>query len=278
MSSNSDTVKREPKIMLRPICIILFPILLAGCASGGHTGGTDNLADLQDLSISQKSQTSKAVSSIRNDALRETAMSLGAQSALAQRAKLINAQLTQNEANLDRIFNFNLLLLDHNVLPPVLERGDNSLNLDGDNAIRIVDRTYKIVSQARFVTTPPTWRDYLWLGYTQPDVPDGSLLPHTSDERKMWAKYTEIGWQQGLVQGNIIFAQNLARLKRDYSGMILYRTLLAQNMVSPPFVARTNLGITGDSNNLRINDQVLRITALPALKQNSKLWRPVITQ
>ncbi len=55
--------------------------------------------------------------------------------------------------------------------------------------------------------------------------------------------------------------------------MILYRKLLAQNIVSPPFVSRADLGITGGGDRLRINDQVLRITAVSELKPNSKVWK-----
>ncbi len=37
-------------------------------------------------------------------------------------------------------------------------------------------------------------------------------------------------------------------------------------MISPPFVARTELGITGDGDDMRVNDQVLRIVELPKLQ------------
>ena len=72
-----------------------------------------------------------------------------------------------------------------------------------------------------------------------------------------------------------IFTDNLARLKRDYAGMVLYKKLLAQHMVSAPFVARTELGVTGGGSDMRINDQVLRITALPSLQSNSRKWKAI---
>ena len=61
-------------------------------------------------------------------------------------------------------------------------------------------------------------------------------------------------------------------------GMILYRRLLTLHMVSAPFVASADLGVTGNATHLRINDQVLRITAQSALQPNAKKWRPVITK
>ena len=68
------------------------------------------------------------------------------------------------------------------------------------------------------------------------------------------------------------------RLKRDYTGMVLYRTLLAQNMISSPAVSKADLGVTGDANSLRINDQIMRITADSTLNPDSKLWQPVLTK
>jgi defect-in-organelle-trafficking protein DotC len=60
--------------------------------------------------------------------------------------------------------------------------------------------------------------------------------------------------------------------------MILYRKLLAQNMLTPPYVSQADLGITGGGNDLRINDRVLRITSIPQLQTNAKNWRPVISK
>lgn len=260
--------------------IALLTTALAGCNTNvdyAVVGNTDNLQDLQNLHAVPNRPASKALTSVRNEALQEIALSTGAQSGLAWRSKQINEILSQSSENLDRSFNFNLLLLAHNVVPPVLVTGESSLNLDDPLTIRIADRTYQIVSQARFATTPPTWRDYLWMSYNKPDAPIAGLLPKTDDEKAVWKKYSAMGWQNGVEQANNIYKENLARLKRDFDGMTRYRVLLAQGMVSPPFVAHTDLGVTGDSSNMRINDQVLRITALPKLQTNSKRWNPVVT-
>ncbi|MCW5589619.1 MAG: type IV secretory system conjugative DNA transfer family protein [Legionellales bacterium] len=83
---------------------------------------------------------------------------------------------------------------------------------------------------------------------------------------------------QGIKQANMIYNDNLNRLQRDYRGMVLYRKLLAENMVSLPYVAQTDLGITNENGEMRVNDQVLRITALPNLQSNSQTWNPVIVK
>lgn len=214
-----------------------------------------------------------AIGALRAQALRETALSLGARGGLAERAQFINGTLLNYEPVLTKIFAFYGLMLDDNILPPVLAEARNTLNLEDGDAIRIAERNYKIVNQARFVTAPPTWREYLWMNYDIPELPDRSLLPRSKPERIVWEQDIQEGWQAGLAQGDVIFRENLSRLVRDYNGMILYRKLLAQQIVSEPYVASMNMGVTGDGNDMSVNDRVLRITAFPELQVNSSGWK-----
>ncbi|TAK73422.1 MAG: type IV secretion system protein DotC, partial [Gammaproteobacteria bacterium] len=207
-----------------------------------------------------------------------SAMSIGAQGGLSWASDHINANLEKDRKYLESIYNFNGMMLSHGVIPPVLEEGDFSLNLADPNTIRVSDRTYKIVQQARFVTTPPNWREYLWMNYPKPALPDKTLLPRTAEEQKVWKKGIAVGWERGIQQANTIFQQNLARLKRDYQGMALYRKLLQEKMISQPFVSRTELGITGDGNDMRVNDQVLRIVELPQLQTSGKNWNAIVVK
>lgn len=234
-----------------------------------------------DVGFVQKSSLptgSGIVNPIRKAAIQEAATTLGAQGALAWRSLQIDHTLDQESDYLEQVFNFNQLILPNNVLPPVLVEADNSLNLDSGTAIRLASKIYKIEAPATFVTTPPTWRTYLYMDYPQPTMPDQTLLPTSQAEAILWNHFFQLGWQQGIDQANAIFRENLARLKRDYMGMVLYRKLLAQRMVSAPFVAKADLGVTGDANELRINDRVLRITAPSMLQTNINKWRPVLTK
>jgi defect-in-organelle-trafficking protein DotC len=239
-------------------------------------GSLNNLNQLQNLHA-KAMPNKKQMTGLHTQALQDIAMSIGAQAGLAWRSEHINQVLNKNASNLDRIFNFNLILLDHNVVPPVLVQGNSSLSLDDAQTLRIDDRTYQIISQAHFTTAPPQWRNYIWMNYHHPELPLPAFLPKTAEERIIWKKYATIGWQDGIQQANAIFNDNLARLKRDYNGMALYRRLLLKGMVSKPFVARTNLGVTGNNSNLHINDQLLRITSLPKLQVNPGRWKSIVT-
>lgn len=259
--------------------LLLIAALLNSCAQ--HTQNVDTTNILQLESVSQnslKTPASADVSKMRNKLLNDTAMSLGAQGGLAWASEKINVQLEKDRTYLNSIFNFNAMMLSHGVLPPVLAESSNSLNLADPTTIRVADKTYRIIEQARFATTAPSWRDYLWLSYNKPELPDKTLLPRNFEEQKIWKNAVHRGWEKGIEQAYSIFQQNLARLKRHYQGMILYRKLLQQNIINAPFVSRTELGVTGNSNDMRVNDQVLRIVELPQLQTDSKRWRAIVVK
>lgn len=264
-------------MVLRIILMALLATIIAGC-SRPQPLDTLNLQQLTHMSSNTIRREVTGVNSFRYAAIQETALGMGARGGLAYRSIQINNMLDSQAKTLDLAFNFTGQLLAHNVLPPVLVEGRDSLNLDGDSAIRLSDRTYKIAQQARFVTAAPTWRNYLWMDYRRPTPPDRSLLPKNPREDVLWKHYIKLGWKQGMAQADTIYASNLDRLRRDYNGMLLYRKLLMQNMVSLPFVARTELGITSEAGEMRVNDQILRITALPQMQTNSKTWNPVIVK
>jgi defect-in-organelle-trafficking protein DotC len=241
---------------------------------------TGNLSQLENIRVQPRKSSPSAteLSQLRARSLRDTAMSLGAQGGLAFASEKLNESLEQNAKHLSSIFNFNAMVLSHGIMPPVLEESSNNLNLADSSTIRVADKMYKIIQQARFATTPPHWREYLWLSYSKPTLPDKSLLPKSTEEHRIWKQGIHIGWEKGIQQSYSIFQQNLARLKRDYQGMVLYRKLLQQKMISPPFVARTELGITGNGSDMRINDQVLRIVELPKLQTSGRHWNAVVVK
>jgi defect-in-organelle-trafficking protein DotC len=274
-------IKDGMVLLIKTIALILF-LSLSACASHRHQEiDPTNIQQLQNMKNEDPihpENSNNTTNQIRTKVLEETAMSLGAQGGLAVASKEINTRMESDRWSLETIYNFNGMLLSHGVLPPVLVESNESLNLANPNTIRIADKTYKIVAQARFATTPPNWRDYLWMPFKKPELPDKVLLPRTAEERKIWAKAIKTGWEKGTEQSYTIFQQNLARLKRDYEGMILYRKLLQEKMVSPPYVSKTELGVTGNGTDMRINDQVLRITQLPQLQTDSQTWKAIVVK
>ncbi|MBP9721553.1 MAG: type IV secretory system conjugative DNA transfer family protein [Gammaproteobacteria bacterium] len=306
------------------LVIILLPltIILTNCSYGPDYDQPQEITldylknvnsdSLSDTANTNSNSTGKGTT-IRQVALHEMALSMGMRGSLYARSKEINQFLSANSNNLDKIFNFNSLMLSDNVIPPVLIEAiktvdakaheplpsDDDVFLLNDNpsgqalakakikvdraqnnfrTLRITDRVYKIMRQARFAVAVPGWRDYLQLNYTQPNLPEGVILPKDSYEQEIWAKGVEEGWKLGNLQAEQILAQNLMLLRRDYLGMVRYKKLLTMKMVSAPFVAKRNYGVTGDGNEIKIHDQILTIAALPALKPDSRAWSAFVTQ
>ena len=245
-------------------------LLAAGCASNSQPKSDPSKVE------AIESPTTNKLSPLRMEIIKQTARGVGAQGGLAWKSRHLNLMLEAQRRNLDHIFNFNYLVLNQNVMPPVLTEGRNTLNLSDDLTLRISDREYQIVQPPRFVTTPPNWRNYIWMAYQKPELPNSSLLPQSNNERKMWNEYISIGWNDGLLQADQIFKANLSRLQRDFEGMILYRKLLAQNMITAPYVSQANLGVTGNASNIHINDRVLRVSSISQLNPNSNQWEPIL--
>ncbi len=115
---------------------------------------------------------------IRLESLKEAALGYGARSGLARRSYEIVKILYENQELLDGVFNFNSLLLDRSVMPPVLSEAQNALKQPDSDTIRVADAVYRIERQAAFVTAPPNWRDYLVREYRyKVDLPANLLLP-----------------------------------------------------------------------------------------------------
>ena len=268
-------------MMIRSCLIILLALVITGCAESAKSVDTTNLSQIKDLTVkSANKKDSYDTGHIRRTAVKEAAERLGTRGALAAEAKIINHNLLEHKNELRQTFNFRQLMLGKHVLPPVLETAQQISHLSDSRTLHVADRTYKIVKQARFVTNPPNWRDYLMMHYKKPEVPNRALLPRNKKELNLWRKTIDQAWHKGLNQARNIYADNLSRLKRDYNGMQLYRELQAKNMVSKPYVAEANQGINTKDNNsqLNIGEKVLRITSLPKLNAKSKQWQSQTTQ
>ena len=217
---------------------------------------------------------------IRTKAISEAAVSYGAQYALAWRIEIIKKEIQQHEKLLNDIFNFSSFVMKGNVLPPVLQQSSSNLHLSNPNAMRVNDLEIEIIMPARLVTTAPLWSDYISFNtYKYPDTPDATLLPKNDEERDIWDTEVQKGWRQGVIQADSIFSDNLASLTRDINGIALYKKLYTQNMISAPYVSTAELGVTGNTAKMRLNDKVVRIMQ-PSLLNTEKpsSWKTVVVQ
>lgn len=216
---------------------------------------------------------------IRRDAIKEAAISLGARGGLAWRSYAIRKELEQRGRYLDKVFDFNQLLIAAPsgllIEPPVISESINNMLIEGDGQQAAVsDRIYNIINNARIVSTPRTWRNYLERDWGSVEEPPDILRPEDDEERELWIELVTKGWEEGVRQANEIFADDLNILIADYEGMVRYRTLLSQGMVSQPYALQVDRGITGDGMEMRVGDRAIQITGVPELMTGSNAWKP----
>lgn len=218
------------------------------------------------------------ISYVRQQALKMAADVLGAQIGFADRSAQIEAILRADAPRLDAAYPFNALMMGVGVLPPVIVETRDNIALD-ERVMRVADRTYQIVHAPRFVAVPPTWRDYLFLGLNtaRPEIPtDSAQLPENSVERAYWKAQVRRAYRHGVDQANAVFRSDLARLKRDYSGMRLFYDLYARGMVTAPVVASTSDVVRRDGPGvISMGDTTFRITVQPTFVTKPAKWNPI---
>lgn len=247
--------------------------------------GNKNIVNQEDLMSSQLDakniKNKEDVSEIRKEAIKEVAGSLGASSGLNYRMNELRKEVNFKSIDLDKIYDFSQMTIDNGVLAPVLTEGLSNYAQNSEDQVRIADKMYKIEQSAKFVSVYPTWRTYLRFTFPTFEIPNSSYLPKNETEKAIWDLAVKEGWLKGINQANKIFESSYAKLERDYLGMVKYKILLAEGLITPTIIAKQNLGVTGGGKNLSINDQIFRITDHSALNPNKKDWKveyPVTNQ
>lgn len=236
------------------------------------------LENLPRLNVIVDSESAMPID-IRAEAVREAALSYGARGGLAWRTFHIREELSARDAYMDKVFDFRTLLIPAPsgllIEPPVISEQVNAMIIESTGAeAAVADRVYNINANARLVSAPRNWRQYLERDWGDVAPPPDLLRPNDDKEREQWIKWVREGWDEGVKQADEIFEQDLNELSADYQGMIRYRMLLAQGMVSPPYTLQADRGVTGEGMTMRVGDRVVRITGMPSFIPESNRWKP----
>jgi defect-in-organelle-trafficking protein DotC len=211
----------------------------------------------------------KSIASAREQGVFDEAVRIAASAGLAYQIANIKKAVDAKARELDTIYNFAPLMIAGRVVPPVISESRDIYTQDGEQTLRLSGIRYEIVSQARFSSTPPNWRAYLTLPEPTTDFVVG-IRPQNEGEQKIWRYASRIAWNEGTQQANTMLDRATDKLNRDFTGMIRYRTMLAENRVTAPLIATQDIPITKEGAALVIDDTLLRITALPDFKVNMK--------
>ena len=216
---------------------------------------------------------------IRRDAIREAAISYGARGGLSWRTFAIRQELETRARYMDKVFDFTQLLIPAPsgflIEPPIITESLKAMLIEGDGQQAAVsDRVYNIIMNARIVSTPRTWRTYLEREWDVVEPPPDILRPENDEEREIWIKLVTEGWAEGVKQANEIFQDDVNLLLADFNGMVRYRMLLAQGMISPPYALQVDRGVTGGGDEMRVGDRAVQITGVPELVTGFDQWQP----
>jgi defect-in-organelle-trafficking protein DotC len=259
------------KLLFFSICLVL-----SGCSKVNQEN-PNTVLSIQNLKGETPKKVNQQNSKLKLDTIKEVALSYSAQVALKITSESIQEKLLKQEEHLNTIFNFAPLMIEKNVIAPVIISSLDTANVSIDKqSVRTANITYEILKPAKFVSNLPNWRSTLLIKYKMPDLPPKSMLPTNKRENEVWVKAVKEGWELGKKQAYSIFKNNLHRLTRDINGMILFKKLNLLNIVSKPYVGQRNLGIQFNDNQIRINDNIDKITAVAEIIENENLWEPVI--
>lgn len=239
-----------------------------------------SLEELQNIRKENKTKDKSGLRfDIRKEAIKDAATSYGARGGLAWRTYEIRKELEDRARYMDKVFDFRQLLIPAPsgllIEPPIINESLNDLIIQADGQTAAVsDRLYQIINNARIVSTSRTWRTYLERDWGVIDPPPDILRPENAEERQVWIELVTKGWQMGVEQANEIFQDDLNVLMADFQGMIRYRSLLSQGMITPPYALQVDRGITGGKEEMRIGDRAVQITGVPELLTGSGQWQP----
>ena len=229
---------------------------------------------LEELSDEENNQ-----SIVRNQGQLEAALSYGARGGLAFRTFQIAQELRGKDVFLDKTFDFKQLLITAPsgllIEPPIIAEADDVLLIENDGQeAAVADKLLNIGREARIVSAARDWREYLIREWGEVDPPPDLLLPQNSEEREAFEEAVEEGFIEGVRQADEIFQADLNLLVADFLGMVRYRMLLAQGIVSKPFALQVDRGITGGGSELRVGDRALKITGPSEFKPGAIEWQP----
>lgn len=215
--------------------------------------------------------------SLRVAAVRQEALRVGAQSGLAKRYEAITTYLDANENRLNVLYNF-APFVDGKILLPAVSKNQDTFTLDAEDGTATMVRTsYTISQEAQIISSPPTWRDYLYQEFEMPEESHSSVLPVGPKEIKVWEEGIVEGWKAGITMADEVFSDRLADLTKNIEERYRYQLLLNQGVVTAPVAGVDRRSITYDGRTINVGETVYSVEQ-PVNYTASPEWKPVWTR
>lgn len=254
-----------------------FPVATANDIRGASTD-TKLLVELKKMRSTRKMVKDELSNdSLRFTAVRQEGLRVGAQAGLSSRYEALTKYMAANESRMNVTFNF-APFIDGKMLMPAVSKMQDTFTLDesGEQAT-VVRNSYTISEEARIISNPPNWRDYLWQTFEPPKESHYSILPNTPSEVAVWQEAVDEGWRAGIIMADEIFSDRLAELTKAIEDRYRYQLLLNQKVVQAPVLGVDRRTITYNGRTLNVGETIYTVEQ-PVNYTASPSWRPVWTK
>lgn len=267
------------------LSLLLPAVLLTGCGTSINTpfgnAGTATTAPPPDINawLTPQNERPEGVSDTRWQMLSDAGRTLGFRGGKAQRSWELIQALNSRDSTLSALFDFRPLISPEGWLPPVIDEAKDVAHITQDQ-IRTSSHVWSIVRPERFVSNPPSWRDWMMKGMATSATPgtEGSVVPEDSTQRKIWENAMRQGWQEGRENADLTLEANMNRLTRDYKGMMLYSLLWKQGMITRPEIVDQSQTVTGNGKKMVTGDRVRRLKTHATFDLQKNHWRPTVSK
>ena len=213
----------------------------------------------------------------RLSAMRAAALAYGSRAGLARRGWEIAAMLERHGGRLSSVYRFRDLAVrkaGFTVMPPVLAETERAFRL-GRDGVRAASarRVLRIVEPERILSAVPHWRDYLVRAWPMAEPPAAVLHPRGEAEDRRWRIWLREGWAHGTALADDIFAADLERLNRVFTGVVLWHRANLAGMVSSPSVETEHAASSGHGRLVRIDETRAALGPAARFELRPQQWK-----
>ena len=268
-------------VVVMLVVVSLLIVWVAGSAEAAERAPETAPATLEEV-LETKPVSEKVVEFAderRRAAMRGAAISFGMQSGLVRRAFELGQVLDRYARQLDRVYRFDRVLIERDgfqVLPPVVVETTRAFRRDeAGRRAATARRVLRIERPAEVVSRAPGWRGYFERSWESPRAPSAVLFPRNPEERALWRAWVREGWAEGTGLAEDVFAADLDRLNRDFEGVVRWRVLEAQRMVTAPQLGVTRRAVVGGGREMRVDEREIAIEVDARLNPIAEDWRVI---
>lgn len=159
----------------------------------------------------------------------------------------------------------------------VVDEVDASITTVDENLLLGEGKKYILRRKPSLRISPPHWMDYLFPTSFKPaELPRRDILPKTDEEREIWRKGTQVGWDDGSQVAYNEFRKRYTLLFADLTGMVRYWRLVESGLILDVEVTATNHQLVHkkneDSEELIFDPTSIQITAQSTFSAKPKDW------